>query len=205
MRTFDREKLDRMEKFIHDYMRTSNGIVPKLPEIMAYMEMSKATAYRYLMKLNSEGRVEYNGKGTMQPAEPSNYTRRYQSVKVPIYGSIICGSPEEEEQYNEGYLAIPEEWVDGECFLLRARGDSMVDIGVNEGDLVLVKKTPGAADGQVVVALTENGNTLKRLRYEDGKPVLYAENKSYPESKRVIRPKRLEIQGIALKIIKDIG
>ena len=205
MRVFDREKLDRMEDFIHKYMRENNGDVPKLPEIMEYMEMSKATAYRYIVKLNSDGKVEYNGKGTMKPTETSNYTRRYGSVKVPIYGSIICGTPEEEEQHNEGYLAIPEEWVDGECFLLKARGDSMVDIGVNEGNLVLVKKTMTALDGQVVVALTENGNTLKRLGYENGKPILLAENSTYSEKERVIRPKRLEIQGIALKIIKDIA
>ncbi len=80
----------------------------------------------------------------------------------------------------------------------------MVDIGVNQGDLVLVKKTITALDGQVVVALTENGNTLKRLAYENGKPILLAENSAYSEKERVIRPKRLEIQGIALKIIKDI-
>lgn len=204
MRVFDREKLDRMEKFIRDYMRTNNGVVPKLPEIMEYMDMSKATAYRYLMKLNDEGKVEYNGKGTMKPSEMTDYTRKFGSVKIPIYGSIICGTPEEEEQHNDGYLAIPEEWVDGECFLLRARGDSMVDIGVNEKDLVLVKKTNEALDGQVVVALTENGNTLKRLSYENSKPILLAENSTYSEKERVIRPKRLEIQGIALKVIKNI-
>ena len=204
MRVFDREKLDRMEDFIHKYMRENNGDVPKLPEIMEYMEMSKATAYRYIVKLSNDGKIEYNGKGTMKPAETSNYIRKYGSVKVPIYGTIICGTPEEEEQHNEGYLAIPEEWVDGECFLLKAKGDSMVDIGVNEGDLVLVKKTITALDGQVVVALTENGNTLKRLAYENGKPILLAENSAYSEKARVIRPKQLTIQGIALKIIKDI-
>ncbi len=204
MRVFDREKLEKMEKYIHDYMQRSNGTVPKLSEIMEYMDMSKATAYRYIMKLSDEGKVEYNGKGTMKLIDDRDSVKRFYSVKVPIYGSIICGTPEEEEQYNEGYLAIPEEWVDGECFLLRAKGDSMVDIGVSEGDLVLVKKTVTALDGQVVVALTENGNTLKRLCYEGKKPVLYAENKTYPEEKRVIRPKQLTIQGIALKIIKDI-
>ena len=158
MRVFDREKLERMEKYIHDYMQRSNGTVPKLSEIMEYMDMSKATAYRYIMKLNDEGKVEYNGKGTMKLIDDRD----------------------------------------------SVRGDSMVDIGVNEGDLVLVKKTVTALDGQVVVALTENGNTLKRLSYENGKPILLAENSAYSEKERIIRPKRLEIQGIALKIIKDI-
>ena len=204
MRVIDSEKLTRMEKFIRAYMHENNGEAPSLSGIMAHMEMSKATAYRYMMKLKSEGKVEYTGKGTMKPAEPSNFTRRYGSVKVPIFGSIICGTPEDEEQHNEGYLVIPEEWVDGECFLLRARGDSMVDIGVGAGDLVLVKKTNTALTGQVIVALTEDGNTLKRLGYENGKPILLAENSAYSAKERVIRPKRLEVQGLALKIIKDI-
>ena len=204
MRVIDAGKLDRMKQFIRDYAFRNNGDMPKLSEIMEYMEMSKATAYRYLVRLNEDGEIGYSGKGTLELKEKNKATRKYRSVRVPIYGSIICGKPEEEEQYGEGYLAIPEEWVDGECFLLRARGDSMVDIGVNEKDLVLVRKTNTAAEGQVVVALTENGNTLKRLRYENGKPVLTAENAGYPESRRVIRPRQLEIQGVALKIIKDV-
>ena len=204
MRVIDTEQLNRLEAYIHDYAFRSNGDMPKLSEIMKYTGMSKATAYRYLVRLSETGRIEYSGKGTLALKDKKNSTRKYRSVRVPIYGSIICGSPAEEEQFNEGYLAVPEEWVDGECFLLRARGDSMVDIGVSAGDLVLVKKTETALDGQVIVALTEDGNTLKRLRYEGSKPVLYAENSSYPDQKRMIRPKELSIQGVALKIIKDI-
>ncbi len=80
----------------------------------------------------------------------------------------------------------------------------MIDIGIEAGDLVLVKKTTTPADGQVLVALTDQGNTLKRLQYENGRPVLIAENSHYAESERVIRPRELTIQGVALKLIKDI-
>lgn len=204
MKVIDAEKLKRLENYIHDYAFHNNGDVPRLSEIMEFMEMSKATAYRYLVRLNEDGKIEYNGKGTLGLKEKKSSTRKYLSVRVPIYGSIICGSPAEEEQYNEGYLAIPEEWVSGECFLLRTRGDSMVDIGVEEGDLVLVKRTEFAEDGDVIVALTEDGNTLKRLRYESGKPVLYAENKTYPEDRKRIHPRTMTVQGIASKIIKNI-
>lgn len=102
------------------------------------------------------------------------------------------------------YLAVPEEWIDGECFLLEAYGDSMVDIGIDKGDLVLVKKTETANDGDVVVALTEDGNTLKRLFWENGKPRLHAENKTYTGRMLDFYPRELTIQGIALKVIKDI-
>jgi len=99
---------------------------------------------------------------------------------------------------------VPEEWVDGECFLLEAYGDSMVDIGIDKGDLILVKKAQTAKDGEVVVALTEDGNTLKRLFWEDGKPRLHAENKTYTGTMLDFYPRELTIQGIALKVIKDI-
>ena len=124
--------------------------------------------------------------------------------RVPIVGMVICGTPDEQEEHVTGYLAIPEEWVDGECFLLEAYGDSMIDLGIFEGDLILVKKTKDANSGDVIVALIENETTLKRLFWEDGKPRLHAENKTYPKNKIDIYPSKLEIQGIALKVIKDI-
>lgn len=204
MRVLSQQKLDEMEAYIRRYAHDNNGDMPALTELAEKMEMYKSTAYRYLLRLREQGKIDYDGKGTLGLHEETGYTRKALSVRVPIYGSVICGTPEEEEQHNEGYLAIPEEWTDGECFLLRARGDSMKDAGVDAGDLVLVRRAGDAQDGQMVVALTEEGNTLKRLGREDGKPVLYAENRAYPASRRVIRPRTLEIQGVAVKIIKDV-
>ena len=201
MKVLSQEKLDRMAEYIKSYMRANNGEAPKFGEILAYMDMSKSVGYRYLTRLKEQGVIEYSGKGTLSMEGRS--FRRYSSVRVPIMGHVICGSPEEEEEYAEGFLAIPEEWVQGECFLLRAYGDSMVDAGVDEGDLILVKKTTEATDGQIVVALTENGNTLKRIFWEKRRPRLHAENKNYPDDKRDIFPKELSIQGVALKLIKD--
>lgn len=204
MRVIDREKLEGLEAYIEAFAYHTNGEMPSLAEIAEHTGLSKATAYRYLLRLREEGRIEYSGKGTLELAEKKSGTRKYRSVRVPIYGSVICGSPEEEEQHSDGYLAIPEEWIDGECFLLRAYGDSMTDAGVDEGDLVLVKRTGHAEEGQIVVALTGEGNTLKRLGRENGRTVLLAENASYPESRRVLRPDVISVQGIALKIIKDV-
>lgn len=204
MRVLSQEKLDEMEAYLKQYAHDNNGDMPSFPEIAEKMGMYKSTAYRYLLKLREMGKIDYDGKGTLDLKERSGYTSKAVSVRVPIYGSVICGTPEEEEQHNEGYLAVPEEWTDGECFLLRARGDSMKDAGVDEGDLVLVRRTGSAEDGQIVVALTDEGNTLKRLSVRRGKPVLLAENSTYPEEKRVIVPRKLSVQGVAIKIIKDV-
>ena len=81
----------------------------------------------------------------------------------------------------------------------------MIDIGIDDGDLVLIRQATEAFDGQVVAVLTDEGTTLKRLmRSENGRPWLLAENKSYPKERRELKPDWMEIQGVALKVIKDI-
>ena len=126
------------------------------------------------------------------------------SCRIPIVGMIVCGTLDEQGEHITGYLAVPEEWIDGECFPLEAYSGSMVDIGIDKGDLVRVKNAETANDGDVVVALAEDGNTLKRLFWENGKPRLHAENKTYTGSMLDFYPRELTIQGIPLKVIKDM-
>ena len=202
MRVMSEEKLNKLAEFIKQYARENNGASPGLTDIMEYMGMVKSTAYRHILELEKRGIVSYSGKKTLDA--PLQKKMRVMSRRIPIVGMIICGTPDEQEEHITGYLAVPEEWVDGECFLLEAYGDSMVDIGIDEGDLILVKKTETASSGDVVVALTERGNTLKRLFWENGRPRLHAENNTYTEDKIDYYPKELTIQGIALKVIKDI-
>lgn len=202
MRVMSEEKLQRLADYINQYTRANNGESPGLADIMKYMGMVKSTAYRHMLELKKRGVISYTGRKTLSSAlqHKMNTTSR----KVPVVGMIICGTPDEQEEYITGYLAVPEEWLDGECFLLEAYGDSMFDIGIDKGDLVLVKKTETANSGDVVVALTEDGNTLKRLFWENGRPRLHAENKTYTGTKLDFYPRELTIQGIALKVIKEI-
>ena len=202
MKVLSEEKLEKMAEYIKNYMHDNNGDVPKFREILEHMEMSKSVGYRYMMTLKERGIIEYNGKGTLT-MNGGAFTSKSQCVRVPILGNVICGSPEEEEEYAEGYLAMPEEWAGRDCFLLRAYGDSMVDVGIEKGDLVLVRKTDSAENGQIIVALTEEGNTLKRIYWENSRPRLHAENSSYPENRRDIYPENLTIQGVVTKLIKE--
>ena len=202
MRVMSEEKLQKLAEFIKQYARDNNGASPGLSDIMDYMGMVKSTAYRHILELEKRGVVSYSGKKTLESEQQRKMKCGFR--RIPFVGMIVCGTPDEQEEHIKGYLAIPEEWIDGECFILEAYGDSMADIGIEEGDLILVKKTETADSGDVVAALTENGNTLKRLFWENGRPRLHAENKSYDEKKADIYPNELTIQGIALKIIKDI-
>lgn len=202
MRVMNETKLQAIAEYIKRYAIENNGDAPSLADIMDYMSMAKTTAYRYILELNNRGIVSYSGKNSLEI--PIQRKMRCASRSVPILGSVICGTPDEQEEQVRGYIAIPADWIDGECFLLEAYGDSMVDIGIEKGDLVLVRKAETANSGDVIVALIENKTTLKRLYWEGGRPKLHAENKTYPKHKIDIYPSNLEIQGIALKVIKDI-
>ena len=199
MKRMNEEKLNQMAEFIHRYIRENNGESPKFKDILEYMEMSNSVGYRYLTTLRDRGIVKYNGKDTLSVKGQESMKTAFR--RVAIVGSIVCGSPEDNRQEIQGYVAIPEEWLDGDCYLLRTSGDSMIDIGIDDGDLVLIKRAQEAYDGQVV----DEGTTLKRfMKRENGRPWLLAENKTYPKERRELKPSKIEIQGIALKVIKDI-
>ena len=200
MKVLNEEKLKDLLKYIETYATSNDGRTPSHTAIMQHMGMPSTTAYRYMTELAKRGYVTYNGKGTLT-AGANAFTP---GATIPLIGQIVCGKPSEEEEYIERYVSVPKDWVQGECFLLRAYGDSMIDIGIAKGDLILVRKTSEATDGQVVVALTEEGNTLKRLFWEDGRPRLHAENSSYTPEERDFYPTELTIQGVVLKVIKDV-
>ena len=204
MKRMNEEKLNRMAEFIHHYVMENNGESPKFKDILEYMEMSNSVGYRYLTTLRDRGIVKYNGKETL--SVKGQETMKAAFRRIAIVGSIVCGSPEDNRQEIQGYVAIPEEWLDGDCYLLRTSGDSMIDIAIDDGDLVLIKRSQEAYDRQVVAVLTDEGTTLKRfMTCKNGRHWLLAENKSYPKERRELKPSKIEIQGIALKVIKDIN
>lgn len=200
MKRMNEEKLQRMLDFIKSYIEEHNGISPKFSEILEYMEMSNSVGYRYLTTLRDRGLVEYNGRESLTVKGQDRMKMRFR--RVPILGAIPCGAPEEHEELVEGYVALPEEWLGGECYLLRADGDSMTGAGIDDGDLVLIRKTSLSETGRIVVALVDGTDTTLKRYFVDkkGAPVLHAENPSYSD----IHPFHLAVQGVAVKVIKDV-
>ncbi len=103
---------------------------------------------------------------------------------LPLLGQIAAGGPLLAEQNVEEYVPLPEQLIRGGAdFLLRVKGDSMIDAGILDGDLVVVRKTETAANGDIVVALagedeTANEATVKRFFHDDGRIRLQPENQS---------------------------
>ena len=108
------------------------------------------------------------------------------------------------EEYVEDYVPLPVSiFGRGELYILRASGDSMIDAGISDGDLVVVRKTTEAHDGDIVVALTEEtGTTLKRLRHDmdSGRVILHPENPSMQD----MLFDSIAVQGVAVKVIKNL-
>lgn len=203
MKHLDENKLLKMAEFIKNYINDHNGISPSLNTIIKHMGMNYSVGYRYLLALRDRGIIYYNGRGTLRINSPEQSIASFR--RTPIIGIVTCGKPEDNREDVLGYLAIPEDWIEGDCFILQASGDSMIDIGISPGDLVLIKRTEVAYDGQVVAVLTEDGTTLKRYKENtSGVPWLLAENKEYPKNMRELHPSRICIIGQAKKVIKDI-
>jgi SOS regulatory protein LexA len=102
-------------------------------------------------------------------------------VKVlPVVGRIAAGLPILAEENIEEYIPVPEEFASSADFLLKVRGDSMVDAGIQDGDYVLIRQTDLAQPGDIVVALVNGDHaTLKFLRFHDQRYYLHAANPGY--------------------------
>lgn len=200
MKKMNEEKLDKMLAFIKSYISEHNGTSPKFSEILEYMEMSNSVGYRYLTTLAERGLVEYNGRDSLRVKDQDKMRMTFR--RVPILGAIPCGLPDEHSELIEGYVALPEEWLGGDCYLLRADGDSMTGAGIDDGDLVLIRRTTVSETGRVIVALVNGTDTTLKRYFVDksGAAVLHAENPAYSD----IRPFHVAVQGVAVKVIKDV-
>ena len=122
-------------------------------------------------------------------------------LRVPVLGAVSCGLPKLAEENIEEYVKLPISFLGhGSFFALRAKGDSMINAGIDDGDLVLVREQNSAEYNQIVVALVEDEATLKRFRPENGIFRLHAENPAYDD----IIVESCIVQGVAVKVIKDI-
>lgn len=124
------------------------------------------------------------------------------SVDVPILGRIAAGVPISAIQHETDRLPVPADMVHGgEHFALEVNGDSMIEAGILDGDLVLIKRSTTADTGEIVVALVDDEEaTLKRLRKKGGSIALEAANPEYET--RIFGPDRVKVQGKLVGLIR---
>ena len=158
------------------------GFPPAVREICEAVHLkSTSSVHSHLETLEKNG---YIRRGPTKPRaieildDSFNLTRR-EMAQVPIIGRVAAGEPLLAEQNIEDYFPIPvEKLPNNQTFLLRVRGDSMVNVGILDGDYILVEQKPTAENGEIVVALVEDGATVKRFFKENGHYRLQPENDS---------------------------
>ncbi len=100
-------------------------------------------------------------------------------IKLPILGNVAAGNPILAVENLDGYLEIPFSIGKGGDFILRVKGDSMIDVDINDGDYVIVKKQSYAESGQIVVAAIEHEATVKTLKFNNDSYILEPANSNY--------------------------
>ena len=204
MRPFNQTYLDDILKFVNKYYQ-ENRVAPTINQVSEGVGVPRSTTHRYLQELSKRGMLEYD-RGILSAPQSAKMKTSY--ISAPLVGSIQCGSPEEEEELVEEYVSLPVSlFGKGEFYILRAKGDSMVDAGIEEDDLIVIERNCPAKIGDIVVALDpDNQNTLKRYAGFDKterRYILKYENEAkYPGE--VIKVKSFMVQGIARHVIKSL-
>lgn len=189
--------LNQIYQFIEEY-NLNNGYPPSIREICAKCNIkSTATAHSYLEKLKSQGLIEKKAqkKRTLTLSQSNLFK------KIPLVGTITAGQPIFAVENLEGYYPLPPEFNSGDdLFALKVKGDSMIEAGIYDKDVVIVKKQDTAENGDIVIALIDDSATVKRFFKASDKIILHPENSSMSD----IILKSVQILGTVKGLIRKI-
>lgn len=205
-------KEQKLFDFIENY-QMHHGASPTIREMREHMELkSDGFVVHCLKSLESKGAIKKGSTPRSIKLLPS-VSEKLQSdfVKIPVLGHIPAGGPVVSEENVEDWITFEKGQIRGgkDCFILRVRGDSMVDAGIFEGDFVIVSAKLQPRPRDIVVALVDGGSTVKRYMIERGrpasakamagKPYLKPEN---PKYKNIYPEEELQIQGVVVGLFR---
>ena len=185
------------------------GYPPSVREIGEAVGLSSpSTVHSHLSALVEHGhlRRDPSKPRAIEVVDParSDDLRRAPVRDVPLVGHIAAGSPILADEQIEEIFPLPTELVGNDpVFMLRVRGDSMIEAGIFDGDLVVVRRQPEANDGEIVAALIEDEEaTVKRLKTEPGRVILLPENRSYAP---MVFEDGVQILGRVVAVLRTVG
>lgn len=211
--------------YIHERIKET-GVSPSFDEMKEALDLaSKSGIHRLITALEERGflrRLPHRaralevlklpdsaapaappkGRGAFRPSVVAEGRSAGGGYGVPILGQIAAGVPIEALQHEVGRVSAPEDLLgSGDHFALEVKGDSMIQAGILDGDVVIIKRTETADSGDIVVALIDNEEaTLKRLRKRGNSIALEAANPAYET--RIFGPDRVRIQGKLVAMIR---
>jgi repressor LexA len=213
--------------FIHQRIK-EGGVSPSFDEMKEALDLaSKSGIHRLITALEERGfirRLPHRARAlevlklpdSVTPSAPGRGRAPFRpsvvgaaknsgvpsGMEIPVLGKIAAGVPAEALQNEIGRVAMPPELGDpGEHFALEVKGDSMIQAGILDGDVVILRKGDTANTGEIVVALVdEEEATLKRLRKRRNSIALEAANPAYET--RIFGPDRVRIQGKLVALVR---
>ena len=178
-------KITQKQQEILEYIKDcilSKGYPPSVREICEAVSLkSTSSVHSHLETLEKNGyiRRDPTKPRTIEILDDEFGLQRRELVNIPILGSVAAGLPTLAEQNIEGYYPIPAEFLPNKpTFMLHVHGDSMVNVGILDGDQVICAEQSTAENGQIVVALIDDSATVKRFFREKDHIRLQPENDS---------------------------
>lgn len=196
------EKQEAVLQFIEEY-QLANGSSPTIREMKEYFGVSSDNSIlKHLKALEDKGFIKKDDtpRGIRLLSSVKNRLDKVE-IKLPLLGSVPAGTPTLTQEHIEKWVSIGEDLIyrNKDSFLLRVKGDSMIDVGISEGDILIVCSVLEAKPYDIVVALVDNQSTVKRYMVESGKAYLKPENGNY---ENIYPEGELCIQGVVTGLLR---
>lgn len=197
------DRQQQVLQFIQDY--TENNVCPPtVREIADHFNISLKAVQDHIAALRKKGFLSQSEKRSrslkvLRDSRPEGTGKKL--VDVPLLGTIAAGSPIVAEENTEKVLHLPDNLVSAgnTYFALHVRGDSMINAGILNGDIAIIRQCSTASDGEIVAALIDDSATLKRFYREASRIRLQPENDAY----RPIYSQDVHILGVLNNIIRS--
>lgn len=177
------DKITSKQQEILEYIKNTilkKGYPPAVREICEAVNLkSTSSVHSHLSALEEKGyiRRDPTKPRTIEILDDTFNFNRREMVNIPLVGTVAAGEPILAEERIEDYFPFPAEMLpNAEVFMLKVKGESMVNAGIMPGDRILVEQCPTAANGEIVVAMIDDSATVKRFFKENGHYRLQPEN-----------------------------
>lgn len=194
------------QKTVLTYIREfqhKRGYSPSLSDLaLAFGVRSKNAIAKVINVLVREGHLEKDPKGRIKIIEKQKVAKeKPEPMMLPLFGPISAGFAAPVEEQAEEMVTLDDFLVKDRAstFLLRVKGDSMIDAGIHDGDLVIVERDRQPKVNEIVVGVLDGEFTLKRLKRDKGKYYLQAENTEYPDMYAL---EELQVAGVVVGVIR---